>query len=201
MEQEEGYKKIYRDLLKDLAKIDIAGSCAELELVFNAWAEAEIPFMGFIYKVSSQGVRRADGQKFYESIGSGLIHYLKQACKAKAAGQFVTFATLAGPLFKQGGYSASALEHPVVKRFEGRVPELLAIAERAGGRVGGEAGMGSVSLIFELLPHIPVQLIFYERDDEFPVRATLLFDRNATCFLEFEFLAVLVTIFVHRLCS
>ncbi|MBU4318445.1 MAG: DUF3786 domain-containing protein [Proteobacteria bacterium] len=201
MEQEEGYKKIYRDLLKDLAKIDIAGSCANLGLVFNASGEAEIPFMGLIYKVSGQGVRRVDDQKFYESIGRVLIHYLKQASKAKVAGQFVTFATLAGPLFKQGGYSASALEHPIVKQFGGRVPELLAVAERAGGHVGGEAGMGSVSLIFELLPHIPIQLIFYNRDEEFPARATLLFDRNATCFLEFEFLAVLVTIFVHRLCS
>ncbi len=87
----------------------------------------------------------------------------------------------------------------MIKRFQGRVPELLVAASSLGGRIGGESGLGSVSLIFELLPKIPVQLIFYDRDDEFPARVTLLVDRNATRFLEFEFLAVLVTLFVQVL--
>ena len=68
-----------------------------------------------------------------------------------------------------------------------------------GGHLGGEAGLGAVSLIFYLLPHIPMQLIFYDRDDEFPARATLLFDLNTTQLVEFEVLAVLVTIFVQSL--
>ena len=59
--------------------------------------------------------------------------------------------------------------------------------------------MGSISITFELLPHILLQLIFYDRDDEFPARATLLFDRNATQLIDFESLAVLVTLFVQSL--
>ena len=76
---------------------------------------------------------------------------------------------------------------------------MLAAAASVGGRQGGEAGLGSVSLIFDLLPHLPLQLIFYDRDDEFPARATLLFDYNATQIVEFEVLAVLVTVFVQYL--
>jgi len=75
----------------------------------------------------------------------------------------------------------------------------MAAAESLGGWPGGEAGLGGVSLIFELLPKIPVQLVFYDRDDEFPARTRLLCDLNATEFLEFEFIAVLVTIFVQEL--
>ena len=56
-----------------------------------------------------------------------------------------------------------------------------------------------MSLIIDLLPHIPLQLIFYDRDDEFPARATLLFDINATQLIDFEVLAVLVTVFVQYL--
>jgi len=56
-----------------------------------------------------------------------------------------------------------------------------------------------LSLIFDLLPHIPLQLIFYDRDDEFPARANLLYDLNATQLIEFEVLAVLVTVFVQSL--
>jgi hypothetical protein len=75
----------------------------------------------------------------------------------------------------------------------------MAAAVLLGGRLGGEGGLGAQSLIFELLPHIELQLIFYDRDDEFPARATLLLDRNATQLIEFEVVAVLATIFVHTL--
>ena len=66
-------------------------------------------------------------------------------------------------------------------------------------QIKNQAGLGSVSLIFNLLPHIPMQLIFYDRDDEFPARATLLFDLNATQLIDFEVLAVVVTLFVQSL--
>ncbi|MCJ7772034.1 MAG: DUF3786 domain-containing protein, partial [Desulfobacterales bacterium] len=149
--------------------------------------------------VSKTGVRRLDDQKFSDAIGSVLIHYILKGSLSRPRGQFVTFMELAGPLFKQGSYSKDALERPIIKRFQGRVPELLAVASSVGGRQGGEAGLGSVSLIFDLLPHIPLQLIFYDRDDEFHARATLLFDLNATRLIDFEVLAVLVTIFVQSL--
>jgi len=113
----------------------------------------------------------------------------------------VTFAELAGPLFNHWSYSASALEQPIIKRFQGRVSELLQAAASIGGCREGEAGLGSVSLIFDLLPHILMQLIFYDRDEEFPARATLLFDQNATQLVDFEVLAVLVTLFVHALAT
>jgi len=130
-----------------------------------------------------------------------LCHYIITASRHRPAGRMVTFAALAGPLFKQGSYSQGALERPLIRRFKGRVDELAAAVEAVGGRRGGEAGMGSVSLMADLLPRIPLQIIFYDRDEEFPARATLLYDENATRFLEFEFLAVLVTIFVRGLAA
>ena len=136
---------------------------------------------------------------FPDATGSVLIHYILKGSRSRPDGQFVTLAELAGPLFKHGSYSSSALERPIIKRFQGRIPELLAAAASVGGRQGGEAGLGAVSLIFDLLPHIPLQLIFYDRDDEFPARATLLYDLNATQMIDFEVLAVLVTVFVQYL--
>ncbi len=128
-----------------------------------------------------------------------MAHYILKGSRSQPGGQFVTFAELAGPLFKEGSYSKSALEFPVIKRFQGLVPELLAAAALVGGRQGGAAGLGAMSLIFDLLPHIQLQLIFYDRDDEFPARATLLFDLNATQLIDFEVLAVLVTEFIQSL--
>ena len=45
----------------------------------------------------------------------------------------------------------------------------------------------------------PVKLIFYDSDDEVPAGASWLIDQNATDFLEFEFMAVLGTIFARQL--
>jgi len=194
-----GYKWIYADLLKRLENTDISTSAERLGLALNDLGEIAIPLFNTTYMVSRKGVRRFDGQEFADTAGSVLIHYVLKGSPSRPDGQFVTFSELAGPIFKQSSYSIDALERPIIKRFQGRTPELLAIAETVGGHLGGEAGLGAVSLIFYLLPHIPMQLIFYDRDDEFPARATLLFDLNTTQLVEFEVLAVLVTIFVQSL--
>ena len=194
-----GYRKICEDLIERLQYADIATSARHLGLSLNDAGEAIVPFMGATYLVSSFSVRRADGKRIPDSTASALIHYILQGSRSRPAGQFVTFAELAGPLFKQGSYSQSALEQPIMQRFRGNVSELLTVAESVGGRQGGEAGLGSVSLIFDLLPHILLQLVFYDQDDEFPARTTLLFDRNATQLIDFEALAVLVTVFVQSL--
>lgn len=194
-----GYCRIYRDLLGRLAQADMVHAAANLGLVLNEGEEARIPFAGRLYFISSNGVRRADGGRVFDTAGSVLIHYVLRGGPHRPAGQFVTFAELAGPLFAHGSYSQGAMERPVVQRFQGRSADLMAAAAALGGRLGGEGGLGSISLLFDLLPNIPLQLIFYDRDEEFPARATLLFDRNATLFLEFEFFAVAATLFVHAL--
>jgi len=194
-----GHRKIYEDLLKRLASADIATLAGHLNLPFDTTGEAEIPFLGQTYLISNKGVRRCDHGRFPETTASALLHYLLAGSSNRPAGKFVPLAELAGPLFKQSSYSQSALEGPLIKRFQGRIPELLSIAESIGGLQGGISGLGSVSVIFDVLPNILLQLIFYDKDDEFPARATLLLDVNATQFIDFEALAVLVTIFVRFL--
>ena len=194
-----GNRWIYENLIEQLRNADIATSAKHLDLTLNDTGEAEIPFLGMTFLISNEGVSRSDGKRVKETIGSVLIHYILKGSRRRPAGKFITFADLAGPLFKQGSYSSSALELPIIKRFQGRVPELVEVTASYGGRKGGEAGLGSVSFIFDLLPHILLQLIFYDRDDEFPARATLLFDLNSTQLIDFEVLAVLVTIFVQAL--
>jgi len=111
----------------------------------------------------------------------------------------VSIGEIAGPWLKGSSFSKSALESPIIKQFQKRTPELLSAAESIGGRQEGLSGLGSISLIFDLLPNILLQLIFYDQDDEFPARATLLIDANAIEFIDFEALAFLLSIFVQYL--
>lgn len=194
-----GHRKIYEDLLARLKEANVAASAVNLGLTVNDSGEVKVPLFGSTYFVSNSGVRRDDGGPVRDAVGSVLAHYILAGSCHRPAGTFVTFAELAGPLFKQGSYSQGALERPVIQRFQGRVVELTALASSLGGRPGGEGGLGAVSLLFDLLPHIVLQLIFYDGDEEFPARATLLMDRNATLLIEFEVVAVLITLFVHTL--
>jgi len=113
-----GHGKIYADLLKRLASADITRLAEHLNLPINSTGEAEIPFLDQIYLISNKGVRRSDQRTFPETTGSVLIHYLLAGSSSRPAGKFVPLAELAGPLFKQSSYSQSALEGPLVKRFQ-----------------------------------------------------------------------------------
>jgi hypothetical protein len=193
-----GYRRIYRDLLRELAVADLDWSARRLGLYQNRSGEIEIPCLGKIYLISNTGIRQWEEIFFPDPLGSVLIHYVLRGNPGEPANRFVKLETLAGPVFKNN-YSQGALEFPLIKRFSGRVPELLTVAASLGGSQGGESGLGSVSLVFNLLPKIPVQLIFYDQDAEFPARVNLLYDRNATLFIEFEYLAVMATHFVQAL--
>ena len=194
-----GHRKIYEDLVKRLANADIATLAGHLNLPINTAGEVEVPFLGATYLISNTDVRRIDRRRCSDVTASALIHYVLTGCSSRPAGIFVPLAELAGPLFKKSSFSQSALEGPIIKRFQGRIQELLSIAASIGGRQGGISGFGSISLIFDVLPNILLQLIFYDKDDEFPARATLLLDAHATQFIDFEALAVLISIFVQFL--
>jgi len=170
-----------------------------MNLLVTEDGKAQIPFLGATYLVSNEGVERFDGEKFLIVIGSALIHYLLKNSTCQPAGTFVSIGEIAGPWLKRSSFSKSALESPIIKRFQERTPELLSTAESIGGRQEGLSGLGSISLIFDLLPNILLQLIFYDQDDEFPARATLLIDANAIEFIDFEALAFLLSIFVQHL--
>jgi hypothetical protein len=72
-------------------------------------------------------------------------------------------------------------------------------ARKLGGRLEGQAGAGGISLVFDVLSKIPLQLVFYDSDAEFPAEVNFLLDITATNFLEYEYLAVMLTAFVKAL--
>jgi hypothetical protein len=194
-----GHRWIHTTLADRLSGADLGRAGQNLGLACDPKVGLEIPFAGRTYRISGDGVSPLDGKPFPDATGSVLIQYVLTESGSRPAYRFVTLAELAGPLFKHGGYSGSALEQPIARRFRGRTRELVDRAASLGGREGGTGGLGSISLIVDLLPQIPLQLIFYDQDEEFPARATLLFDANATRIIEFEVVAVAVTLFVRAL--
>ncbi len=52
--------------------------------------------------------------------------------------------------------------------------------------------MGKHLWKFNVLPKIPLKIVFYEADDEFPTNIQIMLDKTALQFLEFECLAFMV---------
>ena len=199
-----GYENIYKDLLENLKSISLTGAAKVLGLSCNQSGQIEIPFLGGTYLLDTGGARNSEGQEASTVVGSVLAGYVITQGRGEPSNRFVPMDKLTEMVSSGNNYSNNSLEARLAKyatknpvRFQDAVVAL-------GGNPGGEVGSGGKSWIVHLLPQIPVQLIFYEGDDEFPSVVRLLFDLTSVNFLEFEFLAVAATVFVQeivRLCK
>ena len=70
----------------------------------------------------------------------------------------------------------------------------------AGRRLGAEAeGYGDASFAWRALPRVPITLILWKGDDEFPPRASILFDASAHRHMALDGLGALASLAIKRL--
>ena len=82
------------------------------------------------------------------------------------------------------------------KPFAGKAAALEAACLRLGGV---RAGKGDVSFTLPVFDCFPVQLRFWEADEEFPAQLQYFFDRNALQFLHYETLWYVSAMVTRRL--
>ncbi|HHT9110608.1 MAG TPA: DUF3786 domain-containing protein [Candidatus Brocadiaceae bacterium] len=85
------------------------------------------------------------------------------------------------------------------KIFSGDYEKFSETMCRLGGVFNGKLNSGGYSWLLEVLPKIPIQIVYYDGDDEFPCEVQILFDKNASRFMEFECLAFLEGCLVRAL--
>ena len=125
------------------------------------------------------------------------LHYLMLTARPVSREPEVTFADLATARSYAGVYEAR-----VVRRLcatAGRdVLRLRAAAEALGSRAI-PCSAGDAAFDFSVFPRVPVRLVWYAADDEFPPSATLLLPRNIESFFSSEDIVVLSELLVSRL--
>lgn len=111
------------------------------------------------------------------------VHYLLNAQERPLAGDMVTPKEVRdGEVFFSGGSHAPNLT-PLVQRFDGQREALWRAAEALGGR---RVDYGDAAVEVPALPRVPVTLILWFGDEEFPARASVLFDRSVEHHLPIE---------------
>lgn len=123
-----------------------------------------------------KGIHNANNRETALSIELQLLilQYLVQAKELPLAGKWVTEKELKnGEMFYRGVHSLEMFKNPLEERFGGRAEDFL----EAGLSLGGiKVDYGDIGLQFHGLPRIPVLLILWAADDEFPAKVTILFD-------------------------
>ena len=194
-----GYENIHRDLLDGLKSVNLTQAAKILDLPYNSAGEVEIVLLGTNYLIKSSGIHRQDGKASAPAHESILAGYILHQGRGKPSGDFVSFDSITGMVPARSSYTRNSLEARLVKYAEVDPTTFHEVVVKSGGRSGGEVGSGGKSWIVQLLPKISVQLIFYMGDEEIASDVRLLIDQSSVIFLEFEFLAVLATIFVEQL--
>jgi hypothetical protein len=147
-----------------------------------AWPEGEV--------IAPKGVKDLSLQE------QGLImHYLIQAPGTPLTNTWITFREIPSGEFYYPAFVKRAKE-PLVQAF-GRQPDLLI---ELGMKMGGTKGaVGDVALCVQAFPQIPICLIIWAGDDEFPPDGNLLFDSSISKYLPAEDIAVLSGLVVYSL--
>jgi hypothetical protein len=128
-----------------------------------------------------------------------LLHYLHGAWSSRGAeiiGEWISFLEVPDGKFYLDAFHRRA-KNPMVQAF-GQRPELL--VKLAGEVFGAESSdQGDVSVLVKALPLVPVALIIWKGDDEFPPEGNILFDRNILQILSAEDIAWLSGMVVYPL--
>ncbi len=190
--------------------------CAELAGCASSVGGVLVPFFGTRYLVSHPDGRGATapragddgggrdraakeavgpGENAHVSIAILLLHYLLTADGAPAAGRWATFRELPGGLFYAQAFAAhaeAALAATVAADAgagagSDGVDERIERWRENGGRIGGVAlDLADEALRFQALPRVPVAVLLWKGDAEFPAQAGVLFDASAHHYLPTE---------------
>ena len=116
-----------------------------------------------------------------------LLYYLLTADSSPLTGKWVSFADLPdGRMYNAAfqGYSGDE----IVKRFGLDLDGFKSACAQAGGH---PVDVGSVSFVFQALPHVPLMLTYWLGDEDFSSSCKVLFDESASHYLPIDACAIL----------
>ncbi|HEY6000774.1 MAG TPA: DUF3786 domain-containing protein [bacterium] len=178
-------------LRAEVAALSLADAAPGIGAVFEAGA-LRIRCLGRDYLVAGDGAVSiaGDAKPVPPWTKILLLHYARTRGDAPPAGRWVAFADLRSGLVKATSF-ARECEEPLRELFD----RDTAAAERALERIGGarEAGAPApVAWRVEALPRVPVLVLYWPPEEEFPSKCKVLFDASADRFLDVESLTFLV---------
>ena len=137
----------------------------------------------------------SEGKELPEFQQLELLYYFVTSDGIPLTGKYVSFADLpGGRMYAQAfqGYSGNE----VVKVFDENIEAFKAACELANGQ---PAGIADAAYVFQVLPRVAVQLVYWLGDEDFPSSCKILFDAAATHYLTIDGCAIIGSSVAHRI--
>ncbi|HZK85004.1 MAG TPA: DUF3786 domain-containing protein [Desulfosporosinus sp.] len=158
-----------------------------------------VNFLEAHYKVyypsgSFEGVSVSDGE-LPLSTQILILHYLANPSETLDTGKLISFKELPAGAIYIKPFTGRSID-PLIKIFGANPDSLLEVATSIGGQPNG---LGDVGVTIRVFPRIPLTLVLWRADDEFPASGNILFDASAPLILPTEDYAVLASSVVFGL--
>lgn len=185
-----GYRENYKKLLPLLKEGD------PIENICRLGAEREgdgarIACLGRDFVLTREGVEDRSGLADDTNLRSVLIFYAVSQGAGEPMGDYAPLSRLTGMIEGRNALGADMMTTPLLREFGGDNGRFASAVARLGGQEQPMGSAGKHVWRMLVLPKIPMELVFYEADDEFPAEIQFLYDRSCPRFLEFECLAFL----------
>lgn len=160
-----------------------------------------VPFLNRVYRIDSADFQftdiadAADEVPIQEQVL--ILHYLMSESHRKPSGNWIAYREIPGAGFYYSAFVKRAIE-PLKKIFGHNTDALKKAARSLNGT---PADTGDAGFDFTVFPKVPLRLILWQGDDEFPPDAGILFDDTAGDYLSPEDAAWLAGMVVYRLAA
>lgn len=119
-----------------------------------------------------------------------ILHYIRTAGKEDLTGRWVSYSELRAGMVKHSSFVREC-EEPLLELFRADFEKSSSALTRLGaGRAEGFPTRDA--WVLYLLPKVPVAILYWPDDEEFPARLKVLFDSTADQFLDVESIMFLV---------
>jgi len=198
---EYGYKLAYKLAGEQLAKVDIEKQCHQSGaryLVIDSQKVIIVEYLSQSYQIAFPDIEVSlvDSKAEVPIKDKILIlHYLTQAKGTPIANKFIAFKELPEGANYFPTFSKRSIE-PLTEHF-GREPHrLIGTAERLSGH---EVDYGDGAVTINGFSRVPVTLVLWRGDEEFPSRGNILFDATIPSYLSTYDITVLCETITWRL--
>lgn len=124
-----------------------------------------------------------------------MLHYFISAKDTPPTGKLITFRELPEGIVYQPTFAKRTIK-PLLDNF-GKEPDLLLLfSQRLGGY---KADYGNTAITINAFSRVPITIVIWQGDDEFPSQGNVLFDANITDYLPTEDITVLCEILAWKL--
>ena len=182
------FEKNYGDYLQQLDSTHMSRWEAVLDITVDEKRRtAQIPFFQTLYRVSPFGVVDERGKRPDYGTCVILLKYLLM-CPLWVPGDkdWILYRDFADSGQTQDVGLADYAAATIAKRYAGDLERLKAVVNALGGRAPETDYPYDFAVVLPALPRIPILFLFNDAEEQFPARASILYQRRAAHFLDAE---------------